>query len=173
MRLSGSRLSPSRMTAAGCAALVILLGSVVLAGWATHSNPLVHLAPNLGPMRCGTALAFVLTGLALLGIVIGRRRVTVIASTLAGLLALLSLLQSLFHVSLPIDRLLSSVFQPGSASDPLMRPTSAVCFLILSAAFLSIETVLRTHRSAVLGIAGLMIAAVGATYGITNHTRAT
>jgi len=160
------------MAAAACAALVILLGSIVLAGWVTQSAPLVQLAPNLGPMQCSTALGFVLTGLALLGIVIGRRRVTVVASAVAGLLALLSLLESLFHVNLGIDEPLSSAFLARSAFDPRMRPAAAICFLVLSAAFLSIHTRLRSHRSAVLGYPGLLTAAVGATYGVSLLSQA-
>ena len=43
-----------------------------------------------------------------------------------------------------------------------MSPTTALCFIVLAAGFLLAQTRLRTHRSSVLGVTGLLVAAVGA-----------
>ena len=58
-------MSWPRMTGAVCGALAILLGSVVLLGWAIHSPLLIQVAPDLAPMQRNTAASFVLIGLAL------------------------------------------------------------------------------------------------------------
>ena len=56
-----------------------------------------------------------------------------------------------------------------------MSPTTALCFIVLAAGFVLAQTSLRTHRSAVLGVTGLLVAAVGATCcdrrGLGNQRR--
>ena len=54
------------MTGALCSVLVILLGAIVLLGWAVHSPLLIQVAPDLAPMQRNTAVSFALIGLALL-----------------------------------------------------------------------------------------------------------
>jgi len=69
-RARATGLSPLRITGALGGALAILLGSVVLTGWVVHSSFLVQVAPNLAPMQRNTAVSFILSGIALLGIII-------------------------------------------------------------------------------------------------------
>ena len=148
-------------------ALAILLGLVVFVGWAVHSTFLIQVSPNLAPMQRNTAVSFILCGLALLGIVMGRPRLTLIGSAVTGTLAVVTLLEYLFHANLGIDQLLGVGYITTQASaQGRMSPATALCFMLLAAGFVWTQSSLRASRSAVMGLAGLMVAAVGATCGI-------
>ncbi len=156
-------MSWPRMTGAVCGALAVLLGFVVLLGWAIHSAFLIQVAPDLAPMQRNTAAGFALSGLALLGIVRSKPRLTLIGSAVSASLAVVTLLEYLFHANVGIDELLGVSYIVTQTSSPgRMSPTTALCFIVLAAAFVLAQTSLRTRRSAVLGISGLSIAAVGA-----------
>ena len=157
-------MSLSRTTGALCGALAILLGSVVLLGWTVHSTFLIQVAPNLAPMQRNTALSFALTGLALLGIVWSKPRLTFIGCALTATFAVVTLLEFLLHTSLGIDELLGVTYIATRASGPgRMAPTTAVCFILLAGCFVLAQTRLLTNRSTMLGLAGSLVAAVGAT----------
>jgi signal transduction histidine kinase len=134
--------SGSRITAAICGALAILLGSAVLAGWAVHSAVLVQIAPHLPPMPFSAAVCFILIGFALLGIVLSRPRLTWIHSVLAATLAAVSLF------------------------DNRTSPAVAFGFLTLAAGLALAQAMPLAKRSPVLGVTGLLAAAVGAICGI-------
>jgi signal transduction histidine kinase/CheY-like chemotaxis protein len=152
------------MTGALCGALAILLGSVVLAGWAVHSTFLIQVAPNLAPMQRNTAASFILSGLALVGIVVGKPRLTLVCSAITAPLAAFTLLEFLFHVNFGIDELLGATYIVSHAYGPSrMAPTTALCFIFLAASFVLSQTNLVSNRSPMLGLAGSLVAAVGAT----------
>ena len=166
-RVSALGLSPPRMAGAICGALSILLGSVVLLGWAIHSTFLIQIAPDLAPMQRNTAIALIVCGIALLGIVVSRPRLTLIGSTIATALSASTILEYLFHTSLGIDELFGVAFITTRAPDQgRMSPTTALCFIIFAAGAILAQTSLHKKRSAVLGITGLLVAAVGATCSI-------
>jgi PAS domain S-box-containing protein len=145
----GSAVSLPRMTGALCGALAILLGALVLVGWAVHSTFLIHVAPDLPPMQRSAALSFALSGLALLGIAMSRPRFTFFGSAITATLAGVSLLQ----------------FLSGDALR--MSPGAALCFIVLATGFVLAEISAPAKRSAMLGVAGLLVAAVGAACGIS------
>jgi signal transduction histidine kinase len=126
-----SSTSPSfaRMTGAVSGALAILLGSAVLAGF--------QVTPHLAPMQRNSAACFVLSGLALLGIVIKSPRLTFIGAAITTTLAA------------------TLVNRPSSITP--------VCFILLAAGFVWAQSSRRPYQSPVLGLTGLMVAAVGAT----------
>src|SRR5437868_8475583 len=102
MRLAAPGLPPSslsayRITGALCGALAILLGSIVLLGWAIHSTFLIQITPNLAPMQRNTAVSFALSGIALLGIVFDRRRPILIGCAVTAALSVGSILEYLLH----------------------------------------------------------------------------
>ncbi len=147
-----------------CGVLAILLGSVVLVGWAVNSTFLIRVAPNLAPMQRNTAASFVLSGLALLGIVMNRSRLTLACSAIAASLAAATLLEFFFHANFGIDELLGVTYIATKASGPgRMAPTTALCFILLAGCFVLVQSSLITNRSRLLGVAGSLIAAVGAT----------
>ena len=83
----------------------MILGLVVLAGWAFHSLFLIQIAPHLAPMQRNTAVKFVCSGLVLLGMVVKRPRLTSISSGIAATLAGVSLLEYAFGANFGIDQL--------------------------------------------------------------------
>jgi len=160
-------MSWTRMTGAVCGALAILLGSIVLLGWAIHSAFLVQVAPDLAPMQRNTAVSFILGGLALLGIVMSRRRLTLVGSAITAALAVVTLLEYLFRRNFGIDQLLGVAYITTQTSDPgRMSPITAICFIVLAAGLVLSQIRWITNRSAVVGVTGLLIAAVGATCSI-------
>jgi PAS domain S-box-containing protein len=169
-------ISLPRVTGALCGALAILLASAVLLGWAVHSTFLTQVAPDLPPMQRSTAVSFALSGLALLGIVMRSPRFTFFGCAITAILAAVSLLAYPFGDALR------------------MAPATALCFLLLATAFvlaqigpfpesakdaarttkpawncLAPQSVLREflRTSPMLGVAGLLVAAVGAACGIS------
>ncbi len=149
-------MSLPRMTAALCGALTVLLGLLVLLGWALHSTSLVRIAPDLPPMQRSTAAAFALLGVALLGIVRSKPRFTFVGSALSTIFAIPSLLEYLFHANLGIDGLLGR-----------MSLATALCFLVLAAGFVLAEISPAPKGPPILGIAGVVVASVAAACGIS------
>jgi signal transduction histidine kinase len=156
------------MTGALCGALAILLGSLVLLGWVLHSPLLIQVVPNLAPMQRNTALNFILTGIVLLGIVIAKPRLILIGSAITAALSAGSLLEYLWRVNFGIDELLGVAFVTTHSPDPgRMSPTTAVCFLVFAAGTLLAQSSRIGKRSEVLGLTGLLVAAIGATSSIS------
>ena len=124
-------------------------------------------------MQRNTAVGFVLSGLALLGIAKSRPRLTVISSAVTESLVVVTLLEYLFHANFGIDELLGVSYITTHTSSPgRMSPTTGLCFLVIATGFLLAQTKLRQSKSAVLGITGLIVAAVGATcfIGVVSGT---
>ena len=172
-RASSSSMSWSGITGALCGLLAILLGSVVLVGWALHSSLLIQVVPGLAPMQRNTAFDFALSGLALLGVVWRKPRLTFIGSGIVATFAAGTLLEYLFRVNFGIDELLGAGYLMTQTSSPgRMSPTTALCFIVLAAGFTLAQTSPRKNRSAVLGVTGLLVAAVGATcfIGVASGT---
>ncbi len=156
-------MSLPRTAGAVCGALAIAVGSVVLVGWAIHSAFLIQVQPALAPMQRNTAAGFALCGLALVGVAMGRPRFTFIGSAITAVLAAASLLEYLFHASFGIDELLGPAYITTQVSDPgRMSPATALCFLVLAAGFVLSQSSRLTNRSPILGVPGLLVAAVGA-----------
>lgn len=128
-------MSWPRRTGALCGTLGIALGLVVLLGWAVRSPLLIQVEPNLPPMQRNAAVGFVLSGLALLGIVMNRPRLTLMASVVA-LLGAASLLEHLFQVNFGIDELLGAGYITTHTSSPgRMAPATAFCSSCWPSAF--------------------------------------
>ena len=125
-------MSFPRTTGIVSGAVAILLGSAVLAGLQV---------PNLVPMQRTTAMCFVLSGLALMGIATDRARLAFVSSAITAILA----------VATVLDR---------------ASFTTAACFLLLAAAFALSQMGRHPAMSPVLGLVGLLVAAVGATCSI-------
>ena len=142
--LGSRKMSFSRSTGALCGALALLLGTTVLVGWAAHSTLLIQVAPNLAPMKPSSAIGFVLSGVALVGIAMSSRRLTLLSSVTAGVLAAASLVD------------------PG-----LMSSTTAFCLLVLATSLTLTHTPLFSNRPALLGVTGLIVAAIAATRTIS------
>jgi PAS domain S-box-containing protein len=138
--------SPGR--AAGvCGALAILIGMVVLVGWAVHLPLLTRIGPDLPAAGPDAALCLIFCGCALWGLSAGRASSLYAGCALAAGLAAASL-----------------VF-PGSHGEP-MPPAAAFCFITLAAGFVVAESAPARIKSPLLGLTGLAVAAVAAACGI-------
>ena len=126
------------------AVLVILLGCIVLAGWALDIPLLTRLSPGMPPMKSGTAAGLIAAGCALLGLVFANPRWSTVSSGILAVTAALSLASGGGRMSL----------------------LSALCFLALAASFGMVPLVPLSRRSPFLGMTGVLIAAVGAVCGI-------
>jgi signal transduction histidine kinase len=142
-------MSLSKSTGAVCGSLAILLGSAVLVGWAIHSTLLIQLAPSLAPMQPSIAVCFVLSGLALLGIVTQKPGSILLGSSGAATLATIALLECIV------------------GSSPRIAPASSICFLVLATGFVLSQVSSLKNKSPMLGVTGLLVAAVGASCGIS------
>jgi signal transduction histidine kinase len=119
-------------------------------------------------MQRNTAASFILIGLALLGTVQARRRLTFIAAAVTASLAGATLVEYLLHAKLGIDEILGAGYIGKLTSEPgRMSPATALCFLLLAASLVLFQAIPPSKRSPVLGLAGLLVAAVGATCGIS------
>ena len=118
-------------------------------------------------MQPNTALSFLLSGIALLGIVIAMPRLIVIASAITATLSLASILEYLLHANFGIDELLSVAFITTLTPDHgRMSPATALCFTAFAVVTMLTQAPRFTKRSPLLGVTGLLIAAVGATCSI-------
>jgi len=164
IRVNALGLSWARKIGAICGVLAILLGSAVLIGWAIHSPLLIQIAPGLDPAQRTTALGFALCGIALLGIVSRRLRITLTSSALTAALSIASILEHLFHASFGIDEFLGAVFMITRTSEnSRMSSLTALCLVVFAAGVVLSQTNLSQKTSAVLGLTGFLVAAVGAT----------
>jgi PAS domain S-box-containing protein len=145
-----------RIIGALCAVHAILLGLAALVGWSIHSTLLTQVAPDLPPIQRAAALGFVLSGLAFLGILKSKPRFILAGSAVTAVLAAFSLLEYLFHTS----------FRLGEMT-PEMSPATALCFIALAAGFALLEITPVPKKSPVLGMAGMLVAAVAAACGIS------
>src|ERR1700729_3390518 len=98
--MSWPGMSLPRTIGAICGALTILLGLLVLVGWAVHSTLLLEGAAGLPSTQPLTGINFVVAGVALLELVMSRRRLTFIGSAITAAFAAPSLLEYLFGIHL-------------------------------------------------------------------------
>jgi signal transduction histidine kinase len=150
---------PKRISALS-SALAILLGPIVVIGWAVHSGFIVRISPKLPPMQPTTAISFTLAGLGLLGFLLSKPRWVYTTSAVIAALAAISILDYVFQLRMSLDQLLGA--PPGR-----MSPVAGTCLLALAIGFTWAQTALLKNRSPVLGVTGLLIAAVGAACGIS------
>jgi signal transduction histidine kinase len=144
--------------------MAIVLGLIVMLGWAVHSTLLIQAAPDLAPMQRNTAVSFVFCGLAIVGIVVSQPRLIFLCSLVAATVAGLTLLEYGFRTNFGIDQLLGIAYVTTKTSAPgRMAPTTALCFLAVAAGLMLARANVPIKKSSVPGVTGLLVAAVGAT----------
>ena len=153
-----------RLVTLSAGALSAVLGLAVLLGWHFGYLQLIQVFPAVAaPMQRLTALGFLLSGVALIFLERGRRRTAAILELLVFLVALLIIFEYVFGVNLGIDELFGRAYVNTHTSNPgRPSPVTAFCFVLMSAAMLSIWSHSFSHRtSAVRGIVGSVVAVVG------------
>jgi signal transduction histidine kinase len=141
--LSSAVIANLRSIAAWLALLVVLAGTVVLAGWMTGAGLLKSVLPGLVQMKANTALGFLCCGFALWLVIRHpeRRMLIRVLIGVAIVLGSLTLIEYLSSRNLGIDQLLfvESAGAIGTLSPGRMAPTSALCFVLIGLALLLID----------------------------------
>lgn len=115
----------------------IVIGATVMALWFVRPVDLAVTVPTLFAMQFNTALCFVLSGSAMYLLQSNAPRPSILAASLAGLLAAATLAEHVFDVDLNIDQLFIEPFVTvGTNLAGRMAPNTALCFVLINAAIL-------------------------------------
>ena len=136
-------LATPKLAVSLAGALAVVLGALVLVGWARDVPALKSVLPGWVSMKPNTALCFILTGIALLplpltqspGLTSVISNLAHLCGLLAGLIGLLTLVESVFAWDFGIDQLLFT--EPagtvGTSVPGRMAPDTALSFMVLAA----------------------------------------
>jgi CHASE3 domain sensor protein len=129
-------------------ALAVLIGGLVLTGWALDIGALKSILPGWVSMKPNTALAFVLTGIALLCAKHPGARLGRLCGGLAGLIGLLTLVEYVSGWNPGFDQWLfrEAAGTVGTSYPGRMAPDSALCFVLLAAGLEAARTLRRRNR---------------------------
>ena len=151
------------------AALTIIAGGLVLAGWALGVRELTTLGLQGKPMVANSAICFILSGAALLFLKTQRQTLPRIAQACAitvAVIALLTLGEYQSGRNLGLDELLfPDRFTQSGLPPGRMAPNSMLAFLLTASAsgLLSRPTWLGRRRPWILGALGLVVLMLGIT----------
>ena len=146
--------------------LVILLGLIVLTGWALNIEVLKSVLPGFVTMKVNTAICFVLCGVSLLLGYLSRPRAwkktcSTALAIIVFVIGSVTLVEYLTGMSLGVDQWLfpESAQAPGTSSPGRMAPNTAFNFLLHASALVLLARGRRGARAAqVLSFIGLAIA---------------
>jgi len=131
--------------------LTLMLGTLVLIGWYTHSVLLIQIHPSFVPMQYNTALGFLLSGLGFFAYSYGYKKIATVAGTLLALIGGLTLVQYLFGVNLGIDQLLMEHYITVQTSHPgRMAPNTALSFLLVGLCLMLSVFVMKGQKKEII-----------------------
>ena len=179
-QLQSRQRSVLRSISAAASALLVIVGSMVVAGWIFDIPALKSVSPDWVSMKANTAVCFVLTGLSLWCLRDEQasqrvRRLGHACAALVTLVALLTLGEHLLAVDFGIDQLLMQ--QPAATADPgmpgRMSSSTAFAFLLTALALLGLDWKNRQGYRPVLAFALVtavigLLALVGYIYGVKS-----
>jgi diguanylate cyclase (GGDEF)-like protein/PAS domain S-box-containing protein len=179
-QLQSRQRSVLRSISAIASSLLVIMGSLVLAGWICDIPLLKSVSPAWVSMKVNTAVCFVLNGLSLWCLrdeqaTLRVRRLGQGCAALVMLIALPTLGEYLLAADFGIDQLL--MLQPAAAADPATRGrmsgATAIGFLLTALALLGLDWKNRRGHRPVLALALLvavigLLAIAGYTYGVKS-----
>ena len=159
-------------------ATAIVVGLLVLVGWALDIDFLKHVFPGLASMKGNTALAFILSGTALWLLQADRvgprtRPIARACASIAALIGALTLIEYRFGWDFGIDQLLFTDLS-GTSDDSYpgrMSPASALNFFLIGCALLLLGTnrgILPAQYLVLGPVLVSSIALVGYAYGVES-----
>ena len=159
----------------GCRTLIIIAGGLlcvagglaVMVAWLVRATAVLQFGSQ-NPMSFNTALAFVVTGAALVALAGGHPRAALAAGLFDVVLGAVVLAEYAFGRGLGIDQLVVKAYVTGAHDVPgRMAVNTAVCLTLLGAGLLAWGPWRRRRRPAALAAAASLIAAVAvqATFG--------
>ncbi|MDB4793703.1 PAS domain S-box protein, partial [Methylacidiphilales bacterium] len=111
------------------------IGVIVIFGWYAHWTTLIQVMPNLPPMKCNTALGFLLSGIGLLLLTTRRAGLAPWLGGIVALWGILTLAEYLAHQNFGIDQIFLNDYIATATMFPgRMSPLAASCFTILGIA---------------------------------------
>ncbi len=148
--------------------LAILLGTGALVGWSAANATLRQFHPGLVPMHPNTALGFLLCGVGLTAVGLGRPRWALVGG-LAALVGLGAWIEYQFGMNLGLNPLL--VWLCAQPPQGQVAPISAVAFFCAGAALvLQTGPLGAQRRSALVGLLGSVVVALAAASGLQYGT---
>lgn len=161
-----------RQSAVFVGALLVLLGSLVLLGWALKSPFMVRVLPGYTPMVVNTALAFMLAGSALIMPISDMtryRRVTTIIGAALVFLATLVLIERLLLLDLGIDwRSLHAMLDETNPSPGRMATSEAFGFLMYGCVLILLTHTHHRWAQTLVRLLTMGVGAVGA-FGLVGY----
>lgn len=149
--LAGPRyMQSSRHISKASSAVAILVGVLVLAGWAFDIAALKSVLPGLVTMKANTALAFLLTGVSLFLLqseTVDRwpRRISLACACASALLGLLVLSEYFWIWDLNVDQILFKDVQTTPVPPGRMAISTAFNFLVIGIALLLLADARRKN----------------------------
>lgn len=140
-----------------------LLGVIVLIGWYTHNLTLLQISPDFIPMHYHTALGFLLCGLGLWSIILGRPRGAMVCGGIILLIGFFTLIQNIFNIDLGKSGFAIKLDTQIDVPYPIaMASSTALCFVFTGVVLLLMGIPLRVHqRPFILGLLSCVIGALG------------
>ncbi len=138
------------------------LGALVLIGWHAHLIALVQMRPTLAPMQYNAALCFLLAGVGMFAVSLGRIHFTQALAGVVIAISGLTLGEYLFRANFGIDQLFFHAYITTLTSHAgRMSPASALCLLQAGLALLLIGIrVGGKWRAPVVGSLGSIVIAI-------------
>jgi hypothetical protein len=144
-----------RRAALAASAFCMLVGLGVAAGWLLEGPALLPMQDATSPMTFNAALCFVLSGMALVTAITGRRIAAGLAAGCMLALGNVTLLGSIWARPAGFDRLFT---EDAAAATAVMSPQLALCFIGTSVAVLGF---LRDARASLAATVSSLVAATG------------
>lgn len=169
---------PLRSLSKAGSATALVVGLLVLVGWALDIEILKRAFPGLASMKANTAIAFILSGTALWLLQADQvgprtRPIARVCAFIVALIGALTLIEYQFGWDFGIDQLLFTEAL-GTSDDSYpgrMSPASALNFILIGCALLLLETnrgILPAQYLLLGAVLISMIALVGYAYGVKS-----
>ena len=144
------------------AVVLMAAGLAVCLAWSLGRPDIAQVIPASSIMRFNTAIAFMLSGAALLSVVRNARRVATAASAMVALIGALSVLEYLTGTSLGIDQLMiRNAAGPFATLSGQMAPNTAVTFLAAGLGLLVLSLRWKAWSAAVIATLAALVVAMG------------
>ncbi len=172
----GRRATRAKVVSRTLSVLVIAIGSVILLGWALGIPFLITVLPDLATMKDSTAIAFILTGVALWILndeLAGKRQrlvaqLCIVAVLLIGLIALS---ETMFGWNFGMDHLLFKNPVPGIPISEALEETTAYSFVLLALALWLLGNTRRIFLAQIISLAVIgaaILALISYVYGVVS-----
>ena len=119
----------------------ILLGAMVVVGWYTHSAILIQVMPQFAPMQINTAFVILASGIAVLGLSWGKRKLVLIVGAAVAFIGGLTLCEYVFEVDFGIDQFMVDGYISVRTSHlGRMSPNTAICSFLMGMALIFVSS---------------------------------